>query len=70
MNSLCVPRFAKEAIGGMCRLQQPNGKAMTISVEYNQLDALLRNSGYPDGEHLPLCACCHCTQESSPAYQA
>jgi hypothetical protein len=55
MNSLCVPRFAKEAIGGMCRLEQPNGRVMMISVEYNQLDALLRASGFPDGV-LFLCA--------------
>ena len=54
MNSLCVPRFAKEAIGAICRLEQPKGGAMTINIEYNQLDPLLRSSGYPDGVY----ACC------------
>jgi UDP-sugar pyrophosphorylase len=49
MNSLAVPRFAKEAIGAICRLESPDGRAMTVNVEYNQLDALLRGSGYPDG---------------------
>jgi hypothetical protein len=52
MNSLCVPRVAKEAIGAICCLQQPDGTSVTINVEYNQLDALLRDSGYPDGAHL------------------
>ena len=49
MNSLCVPRFAKEAIGAICDLAKPNGSRMTINVEYNQLDALLRDSGFPNG---------------------
>jgi hypothetical protein len=52
MNSLTVPRFAKEAIGAICRLEGSNGKAMTVNVEYNQLDALLRDSSYPDGAHI------------------
>ena len=49
MNSLCVPRFAKESIGAICQLQQRDGRHMTINIEYNQLDGLLRQSGYPDG---------------------
>lgn len=53
MNSLCVPRFAKEAIGAICRLEQPKGGAMTVNVEYNQLDPLLRDSGYPNGATPP-----------------
>ena len=49
MNSLCVPRFAKESIGAICALQPPSGEPITVNVEYNQLDGLLRQSGYPDG---------------------
>jgi hypothetical protein len=44
MNSLCVPRVAKEAIGAICALRARDGTCMTINVEYNQLDPLLRNT--------------------------
>ncbi|CAH9075614.1 unnamed protein product [Cuscuta epithymum] len=50
VNSLAVPRKAKEAIGGITRLTHKDGRAMVINVEYNQLDPLLRASGYPDGD--------------------
>ena len=52
MNSLCVPRHAKESIGGICTLTKPSGDEMTVNVEYNQLDALLRTSGFPNGAAL------------------
>lgn len=42
VNSLAVPRKAKEAIGAITKLQFPNGREITINVEYNQLDPLLR----------------------------
>lgn len=42
VNSLAVPRKAKEAIGAITKLQYPNGREITINVEYNQLDPLLR----------------------------
>ena len=58
MNSLCVPRHAKEAIGAICLLKQPDGGEMTVNVEYNQLDPLLRQSGYPDGPS-PTCLSCN-----------
>ncbi|MCO5578435.1 hypothetical protein L7F22_032277 [Adiantum nelumboides] len=50
VNSLAVPRKAKEAIGGICRLTHENGTQMVINVEYNQLDPLLRATGHLDGD--------------------
>lgn len=50
MNSLAVPRKAKEAIGGIAALRRPDGSSLTINVEYNLLDPLLRANGYPDGD--------------------
>ncbi|KAL8110331.1 hypothetical protein AgCh_026161 [Apium graveolens] len=50
VNSLAVPRKAKEAIGGITKLTHSDGRTMVINVEYNQLDPLLRASGYPDGD--------------------
>ncbi|KAI4999850.1 hypothetical protein ZWY2020_004439 [Hordeum vulgare] len=42
VNSLAVPRKAKEAIGGITKLTHVDGRTMVINVEYNQLDPLLR----------------------------
>ncbi|KAL0438151.1 UNVERIFIED_CONTAM: UDP-sugar pyrophosphorylase [Sesamum latifolium] len=50
VNSLAVPRKAKEAIGGITKLTHKDGRTMVINVEYNQLDPLLRATGYPDGD--------------------
>ncbi|XP_047342023.1 UDP-sugar pyrophosphorylase [Impatiens glandulifera] len=50
VNSLAVPRKAKEAIGGITKLTHSDGRTMVINVEYNQLDPLLRATGYPDGD--------------------
>ena len=50
MNSLAVPRKAKEAIGGIAALKKPDGGTLTINVEYNLLDPLLRASGWADGD--------------------
>ncbi|KAJ7959183.1 UDP-sugar pyrophosphorylase [Quillaja saponaria] len=50
VNSLAVPRKAKEAIGGITKLTHSDGRSMVINVEYNQLDPLLRATGYPDGD--------------------
>ncbi len=50
MNSLAVPRKAKEAIGGIAALKKPDGNTLTINVEYNLLDPLLRASGWADGD--------------------
>ncbi|WOL19775.1 UDP-sugar pyrophosphorylase [Canna indica] len=50
VNSLAVPRKAKEAIGGITKLTHADGRSMVINVEYNQLDPLLRASGHADGD--------------------
>ncbi len=50
LNSLAVPRKAKEAIGAIARLTHKDGRSMTVNVEYNQLDPLLRATTYPDGD--------------------
>ncbi|KAK3009035.1 hypothetical protein RJ639_014619 [Escallonia herrerae] len=50
VNSLAVPRKAKEAIGGITKLTHADGRTMVINVEYNQLDPLLRATGYADGD--------------------
>lgn len=51
MNSLAVPRRAKEAIGGIALLTRPGtGESMTVNVEYNQLDPLLRATVNPEGD--------------------
>lgn len=49
-NSLCVPRKAKEAIGAIAELAHTDGRKMTVNVEYNQLDPLLRATINPDGD--------------------
>jgi len=51
MNSLAVPRKAKQAIGAVTKLKNTKtGEFRTINVEYNQLDPLLRGSGFKDGD--------------------
>jgi UDP-sugar pyrophosphorylase len=50
VNSIAVPRKAKDAVGGITRLVRPDGSSMTVNVEYNQLEPLLRANGFPDGD--------------------
>ena len=45
VNSVCVSRTAGESIGGLMKLKHQDGRAMTINVEYNQIDALLKSTG-------------------------
>ena len=49
VNSLAVPRKAKEAIGAICKLKKGD-ETMTLNVEYNQLDPLLRSTVSPEGD--------------------
>jgi UDP-sugar pyrophosphorylase len=42
VNSMAVPRKAKQAVGAITRLLHEDGREMTVNVEYNQLDPLLR----------------------------
>ncbi|CAL1127632.1 unnamed protein product, partial [Cladocopium goreaui] len=44
MNSVTVPRLPAEAVGGICKLTDSQGEGMTINVEYNQLDPLLKTT--------------------------
>lgn len=50
VNSLAVPRKAQEAIGAITSLSHADGRRMTINVEYNQLDPLLRATTNPEGD--------------------
>mmetsp|Transcript_24453 Transcript_24453/g.36279 ORF Transcript_24453/g.36279 Transcript_24453/m.36279 type:complete len:620 (-) Transcript_24453:169-2028(-) len=51
MNSLAIPRKAKQAVGAIAKLtNEETGETRTINVEYNQLDPLLRSSGFDDGD--------------------
>eukprot|EP00629_Pelagomonadales_sp_RCC1024_P017222 CAMPEP_0119265938 /NCGR_PEP_ID=MMETSP1329-20130426/4593_1 /TAXON_ID=114041 /ORGANISM="Genus nov. species nov., Strain RCC1024" /LENGTH=611 /DNA_ID=CAMNT_0007265795 /DNA_START=9 /DNA_END=1840 /DNA_ORIENTATION=+ len=57
---LAVPRLPGQAVGGIARLDHADGRAMTLNVEYNQLDPLLKATGGsgdvagPDGVHSPF----------------
>ncbi|KDD76325.1 hypothetical protein H632_c267p0, partial [Helicosporidium sp. ATCC 50920] len=50
VNSLAVPRRAKEAIGGLACLTRADGSRFVNNVEYNQLDPLLRATVNPEGD--------------------
>ena len=52
MNSMCVPRGAKQAVGAMITLQSTTkvNLCMTVNVEYNLLDPLLRATVSPEGD--------------------
>jgi UDP-sugar pyrophosphorylase len=52
VNSVCIPRIAKQAVGAITKLINDNEKEkeMTINVEYNQLDPLLRATTSPTGD--------------------
>lgn len=51
MNSVAIPRIPGESIGGICRLVDKEGKSLTLNVEYNQLDPLLKET--PAGGDVP-----------------
>lgn len=48
-NSIAVNRIPGEACGGLTKLVG-NGKELTVNVEYNQLDPLLRATVSPEGD--------------------
>ncbi|XXQ39996.1 UTP-monosaccharide-1-phosphate uridylyltransferase [Plasmodiophora brassicae] len=51
VNSITVPRKPGEAVGAICRLNSHEGqRSLTINVEYNQLEPLLRATISPDGD--------------------
>ena len=45
MNSITVRRPPGEAAGAICKLISDSAPPLVINVEYNQLDALLRENG-------------------------
>jgi UDP-sugar pyrophosphorylase len=49
LNSVVVPRFPGEAAGGLVRLVKPDSE-LTVNVEYNLLDSLLRAAPGGDGD--------------------
>lgn len=49
VNSLTVPRRPGEAVGAICTLTSEKA-TLTLNVEYNQLDPLLRATVSPDGD--------------------
>jgi UDP-sugar pyrophosphorylase len=50
LNSIAVPRKAKDAVGAITKLVRPDGTSLTINVEYNQLEPMLKSSGFPEGD--------------------
>ena len=51
VNSVCVPRVAKQAVGAIAKLsRKDSNRTMTVNVEYNQLDPLLRATINPEGD--------------------
>jgi len=50
VNSVTVPRKAKDAVGAITRLVREDGSSITVNVEYNQLEPLMRANGRPEGD--------------------
>jgi UDP-sugar pyrophosphorylase len=49
-NSIAVNRIPGEAVGGLATLRKPGSPDLTINVEYNYLDPLLRETVNPAGD--------------------
>jgi UDP-sugar pyrophosphorylase len=49
-NSIAVNRIPGEAVGGIARLKKPGSPDLTLNVEYNYLDPLLRETANPAGD--------------------
>ena len=51
VNSMAIPRYAKQAVGAIVKLVHEDGsRQMTVNVEYNQLDPLLRATTSSHGD--------------------
>lgn len=50
INSIAVPRKAKDAVGAITKLVRKDGSSITVNVEYNQLEPMLKSSGFPEGD--------------------
>eukprot|EP00912_Choanoflagellata_sp_UC4_P002300 UC4_evm2s1447 len=49
-NLMTGPRVAKDAAGSIIRMRRTDGSSLTMNVEYNQLDAVLRATIQPQGD--------------------
>jgi len=49
-NSIAVNRIPGEAVGGLAKLKKDGAPDLTLNVEYNQLDPLLRATVSPEGD--------------------
>eukprot|EP00921_Rhytidocystis_pertsovi_P003271 GHVQ01005512.1.p1 GENE.GHVQ01005512.1~~GHVQ01005512.1.p1 ORF type:complete len:680 (-),score=101.65 GHVQ01005512.1:659-2698(-) len=55
MNSVTVPRKPGEAVGAICMLQKEcDGSSLTLNIEYNVLEPLLRSHGGKGDEADPM----------------
>jgi len=53
INSITIPRKPGDNLGGICKLTNTeNNKSITLNVEYNQLDSLLKDKWNPKGDIL------------------
>lgn len=50
VNSMAIPRVAKQAVGAISSLTHSDGRSMTVNVEYNQLEPLLIATGSTAGD--------------------
>jgi UDP-sugar pyrophosphorylase len=50
VNSITIPRKPGDAVGAICKLTNQENKSITLNVEYNQLDSLLRDKWNPSGD--------------------
>ena len=50
INTICIPRKPGEAVGAICKLSKKDGSSITNNVEYNQLEALLKEKYNPAGD--------------------
>lgn len=50
VNSVAMPRKAKEAAGAITRLRHTDGRSIVVNVEYNQLEPLLLSAGQSEGD--------------------
>ncbi len=51
INSITIPRKPGDNLGGICKLtDNEKNKSITLNVEYNQLDSLLKDKWNPKGD--------------------
>jgi len=50
LNSMCIPRMAKQEIGAITKLVFKDGRSITANTEYNQLGPLLVSLGQTEGD--------------------